>query len=917
MIERWIQQGAKYQSHWAFAPFEVTRVSLDKDLTPTQSIDYFVDAGIEANGLKAAPRADKRTLLRRLSFTLTGLPPTRSELTTFLADDSPAAYEKMVDHYLASPHFGEEMAKHWLDVARYGDTHGLHLDNERAIWAYRDWVIEAMNQNKSFDQFTIEQLAGDLLPNPSAAQLIATGFNRCNVTTSEGGAIDDEFLFRYAVDRTSTTIQTWLGLTGGCAVCHDHKYDPLSMKEFYSLYAFFYSAADPAMDGNVVNTSPFQRITSSDQEQLISILRSIESDSLEELRRLGRIAEAGSTLPLTEIVILDDIEPLGAQTENSDRFGTGLPWDTTNNVAPFSGSRCLTQRFGDKVEMGIKNWLMPTVVPAEAKLVFSSKLNSKEPSDAVFIELKTAKRTKRWAWCNSPELASSVGSGPDRILGTLPSSGDWHTLMVDLVSQGFEPNEVIESIKLGQFGGIASWDELKLTGRFSHDDTKSNDLNHWWKSKKGKDTPFAEGELAAAIKEGPESEAGKKLAIEVADFHRTFIRTDVSPYLITARKHYLDAKANVDIAQRALVGSMIYRDLPQPRQAHVMTRGQYDAPGEAVQPDTPAVFPKLTKASDDQRANRLDLAKWLVDGKNPIVARVTVNRFWQQVFGVGLVETSDDFGSQGTPPTHPELLDWLANDFQQSWDIKRILRTLVMTNAFQRGFPVDSEAFSKDPKNRFLARGPRIRLDAEQIRDNALAVSGLLNRAMGGPGFRGYQPSNIWEPVGYGDSNTRYYIQDHGDVLYRRSIYAFIKRTAPPPFMSNFDAPNRELFCTRRERSNTPLQALQLMNDVQHFEAARVLAERVLRSDMPTDKEKLEYLFEEVLCRKPDSIELALIQENYAKAKDEFASRTVDAKLAIEVGESPVASDLPPTELAALTLVANLVLNLDETVNRN
>ena len=424
--------------------------------------------------------------------------------------------------------------------------------------------------------------------------------------------------------------------------------------------------------------------------------------------------------------------------------------------------------------------------------------------------------------------------------------------------------------------------------------------------------------IAKAIKDGPDSDSGKAQSEQVAGFFRMHVSENASPVVLEARRSWLAARVDRAIIESRIPSSIIFNDRPKPREAFVMTRGQYDQKGEAVSPGTPSILPPLTKAESQDRLTRFDLAKWLVSDENPLTARVTANRFWQQVFGVGLVKTSDDFGSQGSPPTHPELLDAMANRFRTSgWKVKQLMRELVTSAAFRRSAVVTAKTQSVDPENRYLARGPRIRLDAEQIRDTVLAVSGLLNRRPGGPAFKGYQPKNIWEPVGYGDSNTRYYIQDHGDSLYRRSLYSFIKRTAPPPFMSNFDAPNRELFCTRRERSNTPLQALQLMNDVQYVEAARVLAERTLRDSSVKPQERIESIFQQCLSRKPTSTELKTLEGATQKFQSRLRENSADAKRLIAIGEKPFDASLPPEELAIYTLVANLVLNLDELVNRN
>lgn len=921
-LRRWIEQGAKYERHWAFEPIQPSPelVEETEKVLPRNWIDAALNREASKRNLVINGPTDPRTLARRVAFTLTGLPPQWEDVERFAQNPTPAAYEAYVDQLLASPHYGEEMARHWLDVARYGDTHGLHLDNDRLIWPYRDWVVQSFNANQPFDQFAIEQIAGDLLPEPTQSQLVATGFNRCNVTTAEGGAIDDEFRFRYAVDRTSTTVQTFLGLTAGCAVCHDHKYDPLSMREFYSLYAFYYSNADPAMDGNISTTAPFLKLPTPAQ--------TAESDALNQRIELAKdklfeLAEQWSAQtpesvnssttngPVTH-VWLDDELPLGANQRNTNRNGDR--WSLDEVKAPM-GERALVTEFGDKMEQVITGGLMPKWILENGQIQVWAQVDRLEPPQAIFLEVQTDAGSRRWVWGNSPEAARLVDAGPDRVVGPLPTPGQWQLLTIPVgdLAVGAKVNE----IKFGLFGGICYWDGLSISGNQRDVDNLRNDWRAWWAGHGKKPAPLARRELTKAIQEGPTGAEAKDFEAEVKAYFNALIASDVPPSLQQARSDLEALRVQRQILEDRIPGTMIYRDASSPRQAHVMTRGQYDAPGAPVQPGGMSALPSLP-SRDNQALNRLDLARWIVALEQPLTPRVTVNRFWQQVFGVGLVKTSDDFGTQGTPPSHPQLLDDLAYYFMnRGWNVKQLLKEFVMTQAFQRSAVVAANALSEDPENRYLARGPRIRLDAEQIRDNALAVSGLLNMQLGGPGFRAYQPPNIWEPVGYGDSNTRYYIQQHGDQLYRRSLYTYFKRTAPPPFMSNWDAPNRETFCTRRERSNTPLQALQLMNDVQHVEAARCLAERLLREGAKEDQARVARLFEWVLARQPDVYETEQVMAFLRQSRNRLTESPVDAKQIATTGERWRDANLPIEDVATWTLVSNLILNLDETVTRN
>ena len=913
-LKTWIEQGAAYEKHWALEPIPTATVSLN--------IDNHLEKGILKQGLSSNDRADPVTLVRRLAFTLTGLPPQWEDVQFFVADPSPANYEKLIDRYLLSPRYGEEMAKHWLDVARYGDTHGLHLDNERTMWAYRDWVIRAFNKNLPFNEFTIDQLAGDLRENPSQDQMVATGFNRCNVTTSEGGAINEEFAFRYAVDRTSTTIQTWLGLTGGCAVCHDHKYDPLSTAEFYSLYSFFYSAADPAMDGNIAETQPFLPIASDEQKKAIAAAKVSENDSQIELLKFASKREnrtplqtkASESKPKTIFrsqVWIDDELPIGSKTRNTTR--NAEQWLSTADTP--MGLRHITQAFGSKYEQTVTGGWPTLIIPEDGTLHFWVKPDRFEPPQAISLNIKLGKKSKRWVWANSEESGKLLGAGQKEPEGPLPAVGQWTQLSVSL--RDLPANEVVQDLQFGLFDGICDWDGFVCSGKYENTD-ESSDWKKWWEKQKGKDAVLASGPTAEAIKAGPDSEQGKKHASDVESYFYAYVCDEISPDLLAKRKAWQTKRIERSIAERSVAGTFVFKDMDTPREAFVMKRGQYDAKGDPVKPSTPAFLPPLKLAKPDARPTRLDLAKWLVSTENPLTARVTVNRLWQQVFGRGIVPSSDDFGTQGIPPTHPELLDALADDFRSyGWDVKRLVKQLVMTRAFQRSSTISDRSMEIDPENKYLSRGPRVRLDAEQIRDNVLASSGILNTSMGGRGFLTYQPPQIWEPVGYGDSNTRYYLQDHGPSIYRRSVYAFIKRTAPPPFMTNFDAPNREQFCTKRERSNTPLQALQLMNDVQYVEAARVMAERVWEANLDSDASRLEYIMQQALSRKPTDSEKKTLLNTYQRFKSRFAETPDDAKKLTMVGETFTKTDLPATEVASLALMINLIFNLDEFVNRN
>ena len=927
-LRRWIEQGAPYRKHWAFEPPKSSKIPIVKNAAWVRSpVDAFILSKLEVQNLTPQSEADREVLIRRVAFSLTGLPPKIEEVDEYLDDTSADAYEKMVDRYLASPHFGEEQARQWLDVARYADTHGLHLDNEREMWAYRDWVVKAYNQNLPFDEFTKWQLAGDLLPEPTQDQLIATGFSRCNVTTGEGGAIPEEWLYRYAVDRTSTTMQTWMGLTAGCAVCHDHKYDPVTQRDFYSIYAFFYSTSDPAMDGNVSTTNPFlkvpteaQKVTlEAAQQQSITAKKALEDAiaTTEYSDPANAVAESAADIVEVSDVLIDDSFPLGTNTRNTSR--NDATWRLDPEFRAKSGRRVIELAYGSKYDLNLDFTLIPVVVPNEGRLEFWLRIDPFNSPTAFAVQYNDS-QNRRVVWGDK----STIGvDQADADMGPVPIAGEWIRVSVPFESAGTKPGARLKSMVLIQNGGKVWVDDMRIIGTSDRTRDPLSSFQRWWEVSKCSSPAGIDGELRTLLVAGPSDSVTAEQRSRLRRFWQQKVQRIVESPVAQLREAALIAVQEVANLNDTISGTFVFNDLPTPRDAFIMLRGQYDKPSDKVEPRVPTEFPPLRTADGqpfpvDQRANRLDLARWFLSEDNPLTTRVTVNRVWQQLFGVGLVKTSDDFGTRGDMPRNPELLDWLAVHFRESgWDMKQLYRLLLTSATFRQDSATSHDLYQHDPENRLLAHGPRLRLDGEQLRDNALAVSGLLNSTMGGRGVMPYQPPGIWEPVGYENSNTRFYMQDHGTDLYRRSLYCFLKRTAPPPFMTNFDGPNREQFCSRRERSNTPLQALQLMNDVQHFEAARALAERVLAEAGADTRSRLEFMYRIVLSRKPNDKEIRIMTEALTTQLKLFAADNDAAIKAIHVGESEPKKVAAGRATAAWTMIANLILNLDETVTRN
>ncbi len=912
ILKRWIEAGAEYQLHWSFlAPTKTAPPEVADPQWARNPVDRFLHAQFAAKGLAPTAPADRRTLARRVSLDLTGLPPTPTQVDAFVADESPNAYEKLVDQLLASPAWGEHRGRYWLDAARYADTHGIHFDNYREVWSYRDWVIEALNSNKPFDQFAIEQLAGDLLPNHSLDQQIASGFNRCNITTNEGGAINEEYLVLYARDRTETASQVFLGLTTGCAVCHDHKFDPVSQKEFYELAAFFNNTTQGAMDGNVKDTPPIIVVPLKPERDRYAQLgpeiqaeRTKIADRREAARpefanwlKTADPKQLASTLPTQGMQLRARLDERDAQPFTKPTLEVAGAGDFDSNQ-PFSCgiwvkagqdnlNGALVARMNDQKDFqGWDLWL-------DAGRV-QSHLIARWDADA--LKVNSGKKLPVNVWTH----VCLTYDGSSKAAGL--------AIYVDGVLQPSTPQR--DQLK----GSIRTEVPLKVGQRDNSspvDAAQYHDLRIYNRA-----LSAAEVADLAAISQVVD------LLAKPAEKRTDADTEGVFQWYLTARdeptRSLRGSLARLEdeskaIRMRGTVASVM-NERTEPASAFVLFRGDYDKRRDPVTASTPAVLPAMPS---DLPKNRLGLAQWLFRPEHPLTARVTVNRFWQELFGNGLVRTSGDFGLTGEAPSHPELLDWLAVDFRESgWDIKRFFKMLVMTTAYQQSATATPASIEKDPQNRFLARGPRYRMDAEMIRDAALFTSGLLVDTIGGPSVRPYQPAGVWEAVAMPESNTSKYKRDSGEKLYRRSMYTLWKRAAPPASMDIMNAPNRETCAVRRERTNTPLQALVTLNDEQFIEAARHLAEITLLIPNQTESDRFNDLTRRLLSRSLRDQEQSIVAGSFHALLDYYRDHPTEADQVVNVGESKPNEQIPRVELAAWTMLANELMNLDEVLNK-
>jgi len=941
-LKRWVAQGGKYSAHWAFtAPKRVAPPRVKNAKWIQNPIDNFVMARLEKEGLRPSPVADRYTLLRRLSFDLTGLPPTRAEINAFIGDKAPGAYERVVDRLLASPHYGERMGLRWLDLARYADTHGYHIDSHRDMWPWRDWVIRAYNQNKPFDQFTIEQLAGDLLPNPTLDQRIATGFNRNHPINFEGGAIPEEYHVAYIADRINTTATTWMALTMSCSQCHDHKYDPLKQKEYYQFFAFFNSVPEQGLDGSRGNAVPFLKAPTPEQSTKLA--------SFDQ-----RLGELDSAMKSRTAAVSSD---MAAWMQTAATSVTSNPAISSGLVAHYGLDEMQGATAHDQSAHQERAEIRGTAAWAPGQFGGALKLDG-----TTFGELKTTvnfdskDRFSYGAWVNPPSNEAGVIlsrmkddqglRGWDLYLSDrkafvhLIDTWDQNAIRVNTKAQ-LEVNKWSHVFVTYDGSSKAAGVKIYINGKLAPQDVTSDKLTGTIRvdtpthiGRRNPGAPFkglidevriynreltaTEVDLLARIDSVRQIAAlpvDKRTPEQKSALERFYLEQHDEPFQKLSAEKNTVAAARTEL-DKAIPTTMVMQEMDKPRDTFLLIRGAYDQKGEKVAPGVPAMLPGLPQT---QPANRLALAKWLVDPSHPLTSRVAVNRLWEMHFGAGLVRTPENFGTQGERPTHPELLDWLATEFIRiGWDQKAMHRLIVTSAAYRQSSRTTPELRERDPENRLLARAPRVRLPAELIRDQALAVSGLLVPKIGGPSVKPYQPPRLWEEIAFGgDFTAQTYVQDHGENLYRRSMYTFWKRTSPPPSLQAFDAPEREFCMVSRSTSNTPLQALVLMNDITYVEAARKFAERLLTETRATPKDRVYIAFQMALTRPAKPTELKALVDLYEAQLARYQKDRPSAEKLLAIGESPRDAKLDVAELAAWTGVCNVILSLDEAVTRN
>ncbi len=952
LLTRWIEQGATWKDHWAFIPPQKAEFPAVKQKGwPQNAIDNFALARMEREGLEPSPQASKEKRIRRLSFDLRGLPPSLAEIDAFINNDAPNAYEQLVDQFLADAGFGERLAMEWLDIARYADSHGYQDDLERSMWPWRDWVINAFNENMPYDQFVQWQLAGDLFEDPSYEQRLATAFNRNHKITQEVGVIDEEYRVTYVLDRTNTFSTAFLGLTVECAQCHDHKYDPISQEEYYGIYSFFNSVPEKGrVDYGIEVAAPYLPLPAekvAEQRKYIEELylrqntavkayaeqqnawKPTPIDKTEQLAALPSGLQAWYPLDYVEEnttlevvsgqmtpVLNDMLTVPGRFSGGAEMVGTG--YALLNPSRQFDFSKAFSLSFWiQSLDGGIRGPIL-VAKDSQGKVTFSAQVNNNKnlevalinPINSSRIQLMTKATIPENKWThvclsyNGKSQASNwtiyfegqalqeIYVRRDDLRGRPPKN---QTLFLG-AQKKLEEEPVDFALAKRQTKGMLAGqlDEMMLFSRVL-DSSAVQQL-------------FAYDPMAALLQKEDWNASERERLL----YHELLHGDPVFQSLTERLREYKIRKVRTD--DIVVKPTMVMEDMDSLRPTYILDRGQYDAPGRPVEAGTP----KAVLGFDKQLVkNRKGLAEWLFSPEHPLTARVAVNRYWQMIFGQGIVSTPEDFGSQGALPSHPQLLDWLAVEFRDSgWDTKHLLKLIVMSATYQQTAAVTPKLVQQDPENMLLARGPQVRLTAEQIRDHALSISGLLSKKQGGPSVKPYQPQGLWLQVASGNQTLRKYIQDHEEDLYRRSLYTFWKRTIPPPSMIVFDAPSREQCSIKRRTTSTPMQALVLLNDPQFTEASRILAQRMVEEGGTQAEDRITYAFRWATSRPPREKELKVLMDLLSAEQEAFQSDKQAAENLLAIGESPLPGTSDLAELAAYSIVANAILNLTETIQK-
>ena len=899
-LVQWIAEGAEWEEHWVYElPERVELPTVQNSAWTRNPIDRFILARLEAEGLKPAVEADKRTLIRRLNFDLTGLLPQPAEIEQFVRDERPGTYEALVNRLLSKPQYGERMAMYWLDLVRYADTSGYHADESVSVWPYRDYVIRAFNDNMPFDQFALENLAGDLLPNATREQKVASGYNRLNQTTSEGGAQAKEYLAIYAADRVRTTASVWLGATLGCAQCHDHKFDPYTAKDFYSFAAFFADVEGPGVYGGGSKWAPVVMLPTAAQQ---TALQEID-DELAKLRKVFEAsspaleaeqarweAEILSLLPSTEpadFAWVDDAQDNGGRTDGAWKF-------VGKHEAPvFSKlrSRRQTAKPQQTIQHSFRGANRKFTLDEEDSLFAYVWLDPGAPPETLMLQWNDGNWEHRAFWGADKITFGGIGEDTPahKPMGPLPAVGEWVRLEVTPADVGLEPGSILNGMAFVQHGGTAYWDVAGIAT------TRGSAVKHTHTE------PVIE---AIQVDAFVRTTSQKK---QIADEYRR-----IAPALDGIRNQ-MAALAQQKAAIEAEIPYSLTTVSTQPRTTRVLPRGNWmDDSGEIVEPAIPEFLGDME--IKNRRPTRLELAQWVVSKDNPLTARAFVNRLWALFFGTGLSRVLDDLGAQGEPPVHPELLDWLALEFMDSgWNVKHIVKLIVTSNTYRQSSKPTEVLRERDAYNRLLARQSRWRLDAEVVRDTALQLSGLLVPEIGGPSVRPYQPSGYYANLNF---PKRTYVHDTGESQYRRGLYTHWQRTFLHPSLMAFDAPSRQECTAERATSNTPMQALTLLNDPTYVEAARVFASRIINEGGETPTERINWAYQWALSRLPQPEELEIMNALYEKHRGEFTDEFDAAEALVTTGDAPAIEEVEINELAAWTSVARVVLNLHETITR-